>query len=265
MRILISSALLFLVACNSADKTDQKENVQVAGAWKMLSQNLKGEKTDTTYTTIQQLKIFTGDHMMYANVNPADSVSSFGVGSYSSSADSISEIVIYSSSDTTNDEASHTYKLAIEKTDKGYKQVIPDIANLAGEHFKLSEEYEAAGADTKSPLDGLWKLTKYVTVNGKDTAAQLITQYKAYQGGQVIWGHTVTDSLKKMHTGIGFGKFEMSGDTKAKETMVASTYSVVRGRSFDIDIAMNGNDAFTQTITNPDGSKEIESYQRVRK
>jgi len=264
MRILLTSALLFLLACNNSDKADQKE-AQVAGAWKMLSQNIKGEKTDTTYTTIQQLKIFTGDHMMYANVNPADSVSSFGVGSYSSNADTVTENVIYSSSDTSNDEASHTYTLAIEKTAKGYKQVIPDIANMAGEHFKLSEEYETAGADTKSPLDGLWKLTKYVTVKGKDSTVQSITQYKAYYGGQVIWGHTVTDSLKKMHTGIGFGKFEMSGDNKAKETMVASTYSVVRGQSFDIDIAMNGSDAFTQTITNPDGSKEIESYQRVKK
>jgi len=69
MRILLASALLFLISCNSVDK---KEDAQVAGAWKMLSQNMKSEKTDTTYTSIQQRKIFTGDHMMYANVNPAE-------------------------------------------------------------------------------------------------------------------------------------------------------------------------------------------------
>ena len=57
----------------------------------------------------------------------------------------------------------------------------------------------------------------------------------------------------------------MLGDNKAKENMIASTYSVVRGQSFDVDIAMNGADEFTQTITNKDGSKEIETYQRVRK
>src|SRR4029078_4828712 len=132
-------------------------------------------------------------------------VGSFGVGVYSSKTDTLTENVFYSASDSSKDETNHTYKLAIEKTAKGYKQVIPDIANTAGEHFKLTEEYEAAGTDTKTPLDGIWKLTKYVSVNGKDSAVQSITQYKAYYGGQVIWGHTYADSLKKTHTGIGFG------------------------------------------------------------
>ena len=263
MKILLASALLLLISCNSADK---KEDVQVAGAWKMLSQNVKSEKTDTTYTSIQQLKIFTGDQMMYASVNPADSASSFGVGTYTSSADTISENVFYSSSDTSKDETSHTFKLAIEKTGNGYKQIIPDIADMnTGEHFKLTEEYETAGTDAKSPLDGLWKLSKTISVKGKDTTVQSITQYKAYYGGHVIWGHTFTDSLKKTHTGIGFGKFEMSGDNKAKESMIASTYSVVKGQSFDIDIAMNGADEFTQTITDKDGTKGIETYQRLKK
>lgn len=262
MRIFLASALLFLVACNNADKNG---NVEVAGAWTMLSQKIKGEKIDTTYTSIQQLKIFTGDYMMYANVNPADSSGSFGVGVYRSSGDTITEHVFYNSSDSSKDEDTHTFKLAIEKTAKGYKQLIPDMANNAGEHFTLTEEYESAGADAKSPLDGLWKLTKYVVVNGKDSMVQPITQFKAYYGGHLIWGHTYSDSLKKTHTGIGFGRFGMSGNNKVKETMIASTYSSVKGQSFDIDVAMNGDDEFTQTITNKDGSKEIESYQRVKK
>jgi hypothetical protein len=264
MRIISSLALLFLIACNSADKTNKKEDIQVAGAWKMLSQNIKGDSTDTTTTSLHQLKIFTGDQMMYANINEPDSISSFGVGNYTISADTVTENVVYSSSDTSKDDSPHSYKLFIEKTDKGYKQTIPDIMNQ-GKHYKLTEEYDNAGTDAKTPLDGVWKLSKSLYIKEKDTAVQKTTQYKAYYGGHVIWGHTVTDSLNKIHTGLGFGKFEMSGNNKVKETMMASTYYQVRGKDFDLDITMNGTDEFTQTITEKDGSKGIETYQRLKK
>lgn len=230
----------------------------------MLWQSVKSDSTDTTYRSLQQLKIFTGDLMMYANVNPADSASSFGVGDYSISADTATEHVIYSSSGTSMDDTLRTYTLVIEKTDKGYKQIIPDIEN-GGQHIKLTEEYENAGASATSPLDGLWKLTKAIQIKGKDTTLQEITQYKAIYAGQVIWGHTWTDSLKKLHTGIGFGKFEMSGDNKAKESMLSSNYYQVRGQDFDLGIAIKGADEFTQTITEKDGTIGIETYQRVKK
>src|SRR5262245_51921885 len=110
MRFILATALLFLVACNSADK---KENMKVEGAYHMLSQNLKSDKTDTTDNSLQQLKIFTGDYMMYANVNAPDSISSFGVGHYTVNADTVTENVIYTSSDTSKDETPRTYKLAI--------------------------------------------------------------------------------------------------------------------------------------------------------
>jgi hypothetical protein len=48
------------------------------GAYKKLSVTVKSEKSDTTYTQTNQFKIYTGDYMMYANVNGADSVSGFG-------------------------------------------------------------------------------------------------------------------------------------------------------------------------------------------
>ena len=263
MRFILASALLFLIACNNVDK---KEGVKLEGAYKMLSQNLKSDKTDTTDNSLQQLKIFTGDHMMYANVNSPDSVSAFGVGSYDIVGDTIMEHVIYTASASTKDDTAHTYNLFIEKTDKGYKQVIADIVGMNDSvHYKLTEEYENAGTDTKTPLDGVWKLTKAIVIKGKDTTVQKLTQYKAYYAGNIIFGHSYTDSLNKNHTGVGFGKFEMTGDNKAKEFMKTSTYNDVRGKDFDLDISLNGPDEFTQTIMEKDGTKGVETYQRLRK
>jgi hypothetical protein len=263
MRIILASALLFLIACNSADK---KEGLKVEGAYKMLSQNFKTDKTDTTDNSLQQIKIFTGDHMMYANVNSPDSVSSFGVGSYDVKGDTLMEHVIYSANASTNSDTAHTYTLFIEKTAKGYKQIIPDIGGMNDSlHSKLTEDYENAGTETKTPIDGVWKLTKAITIKGKDTSVQKVTAYKAYYAGNVIFGHSFTDSLNKNHTGIGFGKFEMSGNNKAKEMMKSSTYYEVRGKDFDLDISLNGEDEFTQTITEKDGTKGVETYQRLKK
>ena len=56
----------------------------------------------------------------------------------------------------------------------------------------------------------------------------------------------------------------MNGN-KVKESMRASTYSSVRGHDFDIDIKLNGSDGFTQTITDTDGTKNIEVYIRLKK
>jgi hypothetical protein len=253
-------ASIFIIACNNEEK---KADVNVTGAYKMLSQRLKSDSTDTTNTSLQQLKIFTGDHMMYANINSPDSVSSFGVGSYTIAGDTVTENVIFSAGDSTRDDTARSFKLAITKTDKGYKQVIPDIGS-GNQHFVLTEEYENAGTETKTPLDGVWKHVSGWSINGKDSVPQKLTQYKAFFAGHVIWGHSVTDSLGKIHTGIGFGKFELNGN-RAKESLTASTYYQVRGQSFDLDIELKGTDEFVQTIVFKDGSKEIETYQRLKK
>ena len=91
------------------------------------------------------------------------------------------------------------------------------------------------------------------------------TQFKTYYAGHVIWGNTYSDSTKKIHTNIGFGKFEMTGNNKVKESMMASTNYQVRGHDFDIDIELNGADGFTQTTNNKDGSKAVEVYERLKK
>jgi hypothetical protein len=80
-----------------------------------------------------------------------------------------------------------------------------------------------------------------------------------------MWGHTTKDSLNRTHTGVGYGKFKMTGDIGLKESMLSSTYNAVRGHDFDIEIVLMGNDAFKQTISNIDGTKDVEFYQRLKK
>jgi len=261
MKILLVPSLLFIIGCKNIDK---KENVSMPGTYKMLSQHIKGEKLDSTYTSVHQMKIFTEDFMMYANFDSQDSSGGFGIGTYTTDKDTVTENVIYNASDTTNSENPGSFKLIIEKTSKGFKQIIPDILSQE-EHVRLTEEYEAVGTVTKSPLDGAWKQTKSYYVSGKDTTVNKVIQFKTYYRGFVIWGNTYKDYNKKNHTAIGFGKFEMISNNKVKESMSSSTSYMVRDQDFDIDVEMNGNDSYTQTIKNSDGSKSVELYQRLKK
>lgn len=261
MKLIYASALLFLISCNSSG---DKEPIKMPGAYKMSSSNVKTDKTDSTYTNGHQLKIYTDGYMMYANVNSPDSLSGFGVGTYSIENDTITERVIFNAYDSTKSSGTSIFTLAIEKTAKGYKQVIADMVGQDGQHNKLTEEYESVGTTTTSPLDGAWKQTSSFTVNGKDTSSNINNQYKTYYAGHVIWAHNYTDSLNRIRTGIGFGKFVMKGNDKVTESLEASTYYGIRGKDINIDIEMKGTDEFKQTITNPDGNKSVEVYQRLK-
>jgi len=130
--------------------------------------------------------------------------------------------------------------------------------------LELTEEYETVGSTDKSPLDGAWKQTKNYWIKGRDTTVNTGTQYKTYGAGHFIWGHTYADSTKKIHTGIGFGKFTMNG-SKVKESVTASTYYDVRGKDVDIDVQLDGTNAFIQTMRNADSTISVEFYQRLTK
>ncbi len=261
MKLIYASTLLFLISCNSSG---DKETIKMPGAYKMLFSNVKTDKTDSTYTNVHQLKIYTDGYMMYANVNSPDSISAFGIGTYSIDNDTIKERVIFNAFDSTKSTGTSTYTLIVEKTAKGYKQVIPDMPGQDNKPMKLTEEYESIGPASTTPLDGAWKQTSAFTVKGKDTSSNINNQYKTYYAGHVIWGHNYTDSLNKPHTGIGFGKFVMKGNDKVTESLEASTYYQVRGKDIDVDIKMRGTDEFKQTITNSDSSKSVEIYQRLK-
>lgn len=260
MKSITSFALLFLISCTGAEN---KEKSGMAGVYKMLFQNMHNENTDTTLLDLQQLKIFTEHYMMYANFNPKDSVSSFGIGTYTMSNDTIYEEVFYRANDTTINNNLGRFTLAIEKTAKGYKQVVPNIQS-AGQYFTLTEEYHSTGSNKKSSLDGAWRQVKFYSITGHDTITNTPTQYKIFYKGYVIWGHVTTDSLFKNHAAIGYGSFEMPSENKIKESMMVSTYYQIRSHDFDIDIEMNGPDEYKQTIHNADGSRSVEIYKRMK-
>lgn len=261
MKLFFAFALLTFVGCNNTDET---ATVNMPGAYKMLSQSVKNSKMDSSYSSMQQLKIYTEDFMMYANFNPADSMSGFGIGTYSVSKDTVTEHIMYSANDTSKNDAARSFDLLIAKTDNGYKQVIQDML-FGDEKTTLTEDYTAEKSTAKSPLDGAWKQIRSYNVKGTDTSEFKNTQYKIYHDGNFIFGHTYSDSANINHTGMGYGTFTMTGNNKSKESVLVSTYYQVRGKDVDIDIEMTGNDEYKQTIVDIDGSKGVEIYQRLRK
>jgi uncharacterized protein (DUF2147 family) len=56
----------------------------------------------------------------------------------------------------------------------------------------------------------------------------------------------------------------MNGENQIKETDLNSTYSIIAGQSFMVDIQLNGKNNYQQTITHPDSSKTVEFYQRLK-
>jgi hypothetical protein len=258
MKLLAVISLLFLLACG-----ERKEAPIMPGAYMMKSQSVKSSTLDTTYLELQQLKIYTGDYMMYANFNARDSVSAFGIGSYDSDKDTVTEHVIYSAADSSRDDTLRNYKLFIQKSDSGYKQVIPDM-QTQNSAITLTEVYKTVGKADKSPLDGVWKEIKTYVVKGNDTTKHNTTQFKAYYQGYYIWGHTYSDTAKKVHTGMGFGKYTMNGDKKLTETCLTSNYPQIRGRDNQIEFEMNGEDEYKQTISYPNNEKSVEIYQRIK-
>jgi len=262
MKNVFAIFLLSAVACTSASK---KEPLQMSGAYQMKSASLKNDKLDTTVTSLLQLKMYTADYMMYANVNPSDSVSSFGVGTFAINNDTLMENVFYRGSDTSMNDTENTFKLIISKSADGYTQTIPDIEWGEQGKVALSETYESVGTATATPLDGLWKQEKGYYINGTDTSINTVTQYKMYHNGHFMFGHTWRDSAQKISTGIGYGSFTMDGNTKLVETVKASNYSSIRGQTINIAVELNGTDGYTQTIISPDGSKNVEMYKRLKR
>lgn len=121
------------------------------------------------------------------------------------------------------------------------------------------------GTDVKSPLDGVWRETKSYVISGNDSVLNHRTQYKSFANGYFMFGQTVKDSSSRSHTCIGFGTFVMNGDNQAKETDLNSTYSIIAGNTFTVDIQMDGPDKYKQMINNADGTKGVEFYERIKK
>ena len=258
--LILGLIVLYTLSCKT------KESPKMPGAYLMISQTLNDGKKDTKLTSLRQLKIYTDDLMMYSQVNPADSVSTFGVGTYTTNADSgtVTETRIFSARDSTFIATPETFKLNITKTPDGYEQIIPELITDS-QKYKLTEVYQAVGTSAKTELDGMWKEVNSYSVTGNDTIRNVRTQFKSFYAGYFMFGSSYKDSANKNHTGIGFGTFEMLSDKKMKETDLNSTFSIIAGQTFNIDIEMTGTDNYKQTITNADGSRSVEYYERLKK
>jgi hypothetical protein len=259
-KLIFLAVVLAVIGCNTSKV---KPKPKMAGAYFMISQTVNDGKKDTKYTDLKQLKIYADSFFMYAQVNPSDSVSGFGVGSYTTDTGTVIENSMFVGRDTTIATDPQTYRLNINMTADGYKQVIPEIT-INNQKSKLTEEYQKVSIDSITPLDGVWKETDYYLVKGKDTTRSPRTQYKTFYAGYFMYGQTYKDATSKIHTGIGFGTFTMEGNTKIKEMDLNSTYSIAVGQAFSIDVEMDGTDHYKQTIVNSDSTKSVEFYERLK-
>ena len=259
MKYLKFCFIAFIISCNSSSK----KAPQMQGTYLMASQTVNNGKTKTNYTQIKQLKIYTDKYVMYTQVDAVDSVSLFGVGSYTSDTSGVTENIKYTSNNSSFDSAAVSYKLSITKTADGYNQVIPEIV-IDSTNSKLTEVYQKVGNTQKTSLDGIWKQTKSYDLKGADTMWYNRTEYKAFNNGYFMFGLTDKDSTGIITTGIGFGTFSMQGENQMKETDLNSTYAIIAGQSFMIDVKLNGSDNYEQTITHPDSTKTVEFYERLK-
>jgi len=253
---------ILLVKCNA----EKKKMKQMTGIYRMTSQNFKSDNYDTTITTGRQLKIFSGEYMMYTRYNPVDSASSFGIGTYNTEKDTITENITFTASDSITNATPRTYSLIIKKTDNGYIQIIPKIQDASGQIFELTEEYTEESKGDKTPLEGIWHLTKRYLLHGSDTTMlPAWNQYKVYMNNHFMWGNAYEDQNGRKQTSIGFGLVTPVSDGKIKETGTASSLREVEGHEFTIGYTMNGKNEYTQAITNNDGTVSVEVYERLNK
>lgn len=234
------------------------------GVYSMQSQTIDDGTDKTTLKDLKQLKIYTDKYFMFVQANRANSIYSFGVGTYSvNDSGYVIENSIYSASDSTFNSDPRTYTLDITTNVDGYNQFIPDIT-IGGQKSTLTEEYKRSGTQINTPLDGVWKQTAFYIVNGNDSTEYKRTQYKAFYNGYFMYGqYYVDDSTGLNTTGMGYGSFKMENDHQIKETDLNSSYNIIPGQVYTIEIEMIDENNYKQTLTQQDGSKHIELYRRL--
>ena len=257
-KILIYTALLscLIWGCKKTEKISQ------AGVYKLEKQMASGGGKDTVYKR-SQIKIYTDRYFMYSGMAPDSSVG-FGTGSYAlDTGNRIIERNIYSGQYL---DSSKSFNVIVTRNDKGYSQVIPDLAIVKGVKYKLVEDYSKIPASDTSFLDGLWKLDRTFWVKGKDTTKQNETQFKIFWGGHFMFIHRypLDQAATKFKNGFGYGTFSFKNDTLSEEDEMSS-HSVLVGRKFSIKITLNGNDEYSQMIKDSKtGETTTEIYRRVQ-
>ncbi|HTD98006.1 MAG TPA: hypothetical protein VK668_01915 [Mucilaginibacter sp.] len=257
-RILIYAVVLSCIiwGCKQSKKVSQE------GVYKLEKQTVSGGKKDTTYQRTQ-VKIYTPQYFVYAGIAPDSSVG-FGVGSYKlDTGNKIIESNIYSSGSL---DSARFFNVVVTKTDKGYTQVIPDLAVVKGVKYKLTEEYTKLPSADTSVLDGVWRLDKTFWVKGKDTTRQNQIQYKAFWGGHFMFIHRypLDQAATKFKNGFGYGDFSLKNDTLSEEDEMSS-HAMLLHRKFAIKITFNGRDEYSQVINDSKTNEQTtEIYKRLK-
>jgi hypothetical protein len=255
MKNLPALAFILFMACGRTPK------IEMTGAYQLISETINDGTTDSVIER-NQLKIYTSDHMMYAAPNATDSFANFGIAKYEVKNGKVYEYRFFTAAEG---EKLDTFVLNIEKTYNGYKQIIN--SNIGGKPYKLTEEYVSKGTDQKSPLDGSWKQVRNIYINSKGDSSinNNPLEYKTIQSGYFIWAITVKDSTNRKTSVFGYGPFQMLNSKKMRESVANSTFVTgFVGKKYDVDIEMNGNDTYKQTITFANGDKSTEVYERLK-
>jgi len=259
--ILFTAIITLTTGCNMVSK-EQKLNL--AGAYRLLSKNIKGSAIDSVENEVNQLKIYTEDYFMYSAINTHNTVASFAIGTYKNEGNKITEEVLFSASGISSFEPADII-LDINKTSEGYEQTTTDTDADQEGKFSYMEKYKYVGTKTKTVIDGAWKQIEIYAIIDKDTTWDKGTNYKICYDGYVIWGDFhMNSAINKHDTYMGFGTIEMNGKNKVKESYIKSNFTVNEGKTFYFDVEFSNEDLFKQTILDSlTGTKYIEVYQRL--
>jgi len=260
--LVIILSLLLTAGCSHQRKPLNPSAVD--GAYSITSQNFKGATSDTTYTNTKQLKIYTEGYMMFVGVNAADSAGSFGVGTFTLDGNKLTENIVYSALNNTYNSSSFSTTADITKNSNGYKQVIAGIQTDSGK-VTLTEQYTALANTATSALDGAWKQVSGYSFNSKDTVFWNDVQYKAFYGGNFVYGNYAEAGPNKKQTYASYGAFSVVNDTLMNETITASNIPALIGKNFSIHITFNGEDNYTETHQAITGQTEVIVYQRMKR
>lgn len=253
------SVAAITIGCNNETKTTSQ-----AGVYKLDKAAMTDGKTETVNLASDgnvQYKIYTPEAYFYIGMGK-DSSAGFGVGSYTQTGNTITESNIYN---TASMDTAWDVKLEITGSEKGYSQLIPEM-KVNGSNYKLTEDYTKVTATGTSPLDGVWKQTKFVLVTGKDSADKTYNEYKVYSAGHFMWGtRYLSDSATKKFTNlVGHGTFTLNNDALTEQLDFASMKGLTG--KYDIKVKFNGADEYTQeTADTATKSVGFKTYKRVKK
>jgi hypothetical protein len=261
--LLIFSLFFSSMAYSQVKQVKQPSNLNMRGAYTLQKQTLDSG-AGPGVMNVQQLKIYTDKYFMYAHrASETDSLAMYGIGTYSVKEGKVIENGMYGSAGPD----SGRYELAINTEPEGYSQVINFPSNDPGKTYVLTEDYVKNNRKMVSPLDGAWKQTKVIEIakDGKATTNDSPTQFKIFESGHYMWANTSKDKDGKLTSYYGYGTFEMPRPNQIVETTTSSSFaSSLVGTPVTVNIRLMGKDKYEQTITWPDGSKLIETYQRMK-